>query len=670
MATKNIKSRKDEEVKHGYTPKGEEKKVWDQFLRRKRELLDSRKNIYGLDIDAQMRRWDTDYFRKEADIPASELDPDQKPVAINNAYGKVQSALAMLIDRNPRYVLSEKNPKYTANRALIRTLAEASFRNTNSLGQFKLSIFNAVRRGWFIGRTFHRKLVIDGKYPDGFNNRGQARYTMKKVTKVDDVAYMNFSNYNAWVDEQSKPEDFFSTRDWMWREVWHIDEARQTFPVKDFANMKHVAPGGDTGVNPSENTGEFSTTQSDKENMVELYFYENQYEDQFIVEINGVMVVWEPLPQHNKRLSCVYAPWHFRGDDTIYGIGIIEEMENDEKLVDRILNMTMRQLLLTIAPGGFYSGSEDFEEENMKLKPGVLRRAMNPKDITWLQIPEGNQKGLQTVGWIEGKQDDKTGITRTLEGSLEPTSDTSAFEVGITREAGLKRLRLPLKNLQYALDWEFQNRIALIQQVYSDFQVRQLATDEEIFEYLDSIQQDPDLFFIETDEFGEETFFTKEFREGQFNLEQDSEGKFIETERENFFQIKPEMLAYEGDVTTDVNSLLIQSDELEKTDTLRLSNLIVPLLAQPKELVAKPVQQLLVAFNKDPRKWLPQEWIDFLDGKEPAQGPGPMMDEVARPGRNVGAVPEGELNQGVSESNNMGSLFGKIRGAMNPSNQE
>jgi hypothetical protein len=56
--------------------------------------------------------------------------------------------------------------------------------------------------------------------------------------------------------------------------------------------------------------------------MTEIFFYENQYDDWFIVEINGVMVAWEPLPQNSKRLSGLWGYWNLRSAETIYGVDV------------------------------------------------------------------------------------------------------------------------------------------------------------------------------------------------------------------------------------------------------------------------------------------------------------------------------------------------------------
>lgn len=620
----------DSAKRPGWNPQGEELKVWSQFRRRKEVLKQSRYNVYGLNIDAEMRRFDKKYFRRMADIPASELDANQRPLAINQAFGKVQTALGILIDADPNYIMEADNPKYDKTKYFLKALAEKSWRNTNSLGQFKLSVFNSARRGWFIGRTFNRRLLHDARYLKSIDNKGKRAYETRLVTKLDDISYMNLSNYNAWLDEQTRPEDFFSTRDWMWREIWYIDDLRRTFPIDQFPNMKYVSAGGDTRENIqgvySRNSANNKTGISPlamKQGMTELYFYENQYADSFILEANGVMIVWEPLPQENKRLSCSYGQWHFRGDDTIYGMGIIEEMENNEELADRIINMDMRQLLATIAPMGFYSGTEDFEDENIRISPGILRRTMNPKDINFLQIPQGNNSGLDKVAWLQERQNANTGITPIIEGGLpDPTGQVTAFQVGVQRESALKRLSLPLKSLQYALKNEFDNRIALIQQTYSDFTVDHLEDEQEIFDYLDEVKQDPDFFFIDKDADGKEKFYAKRYRMANINVEKTDDGSYIESENSKFFAIKPEMLAFSGFTSVDENSLLTGSKALDQADTLRMVNLLVPMLAGPMQANAKPAKQLITSFDRQPRDWLPQEWLDFLSGKNPQQAAG------------------------------------------------
>jgi len=628
MAQKNLKPKAEEKIgKKGYLPTGDEKEVYNQYKFRKNELINSRRSVGGLDIDEQMKKWDKQYFNRNAEIPASELDPEQTPVSINNAFGKVQSALGILIDRNPEVGLEENNPKFSASKELLKGLANASWKKTNSLGQLKLSIFNSAKRGWFVGRTYYRCLKHDARFletieTDEKTGKETKKYETKEMTKVDDIQYMNMNNHNAWLDEQTVPEDFFSTRDWLWREVHHIDDLKKMFPEKEYPNMKLVHEGGDTRevIQGSSSSGSSASTgnsgKQSKKGMTEVYFYENQFDDWFIVEINGVMVVHEPLPQDHKRLSCVYGYWNLRNAESIYGIGVVEAMERDESLIDRIMNMDMRQLLATISPSGFYSGSEDPEDENLKYKPGTLHRTLDPKNISWLEIPQGNSSGIDKITWLESKEDSRTGITKQLEGDDSDGKGT-AFEAGVSREAGLKRLRLPLKSIQYALEWEFRNRIDLIKQVYTGYHVEQLDDPEDIQNYLTEVGADPEFYFIENEGEGDkEIFYKKQHREAQVNVAQNESGQFIESDEKNFFHIKPEHLAFEGDVIVNATSILIQSEELEKADTLRMANMLIPLIMQGDPAkIGRAVKQMLLAFNKDPRKWLPDEWIEIMDNQ-------------------------------------------------------
>lgn len=606
----------------GYSPVDKEKKVWDQYLRRKKEMMAGRRNVHGIDIDTKMKEWDTNYFNRVADIPSSELDPDQKPIAINNAFGKIQAALSILIDKNPEIVLDETLAKYSANRELIKALATSSWKKTNSLGQFKLSVFNAAKRGWFAGRTFNRVIRHPARFTKAIGEDGKVTYDEKEITKLDDIAYINLDNHNVWIDEEAKPEDFYSARDAMHREVWHIDKVKAMFPEKEFPNMKYVVEGGNTQETVDGTSSNTVSTTAEgqarelKKGMTEVFFYENQYDDWYIVEVHDVMIIWEPLPQDHKRLSYTWGYWNLRSAETIYGLGFIEMMERNEIQIDRIVNMNMRQLLLSINPGGFYTGPEDLENENIKIKAGVFRKTLDPKNITFLEVPPMKKEGFEVVEWMEGKEEQTTGMTKRLEGEQQEKQDTTAFEVGVSREASLKRLKIPLRSFQYALNWEFANRIDLIKQTYSDFQVDRLANEEDIMNYLEEVKADPDFYFIQNEgEIGREQFFVKKFREVKLNLKQDEKGNFIESEKSQFFKVKPEYLSYEGDVVVNMDSLLVQSEELEKADTMQMANLLIPLFSGPIEINLNPAREILKAHKKDYRKWFPQQWIDQIEGK-------------------------------------------------------
>ncbi len=277
------------------------------------------------------------------------------------------------------------------------------------------------------------------------------------------------------------------------------------------------------------------------------------------------------------------------------------------------------------------------EDENVRSTPGVFRRTLDPDKVKWLQIPQGNSTGLQRVEWLERKQNEKTGITPTIEGMDVPGTQT-AFEIGVQREAGLKRLRLPLKSLQFALGQEFHNRISLIQQTYSQFEIEHLESQEEINDYLDEVGKDPEFYHIENEgKVGKEKFYAIKYKSVNLNVEKQDDGKFVESEMSSFFHIKPSYLAFQGFISVKQDSLLATSEALDQANTLRMTNMLIPLLAGPMEKNAKIAKQLLISFNKDQRDWLPQDWIDFLAGKKPAAAPAGPADALLK-----GAPPTGD----------------------------
>ena len=637
----------DQNTKPGYVPEKKELKVFNQYKRRKRELLNSRRNIDGLDIDMTMRRMNMQYFNRVADIPASEIDPENRPIAINNAFGKIQSALSLLISNNPDFTMNDNNSKFAVNNEFVRSLTKQSWENTNSIGQLKLSVFNCAKYGWFVGRTFNRKLIMNARFLDEIDDKGKVKETTQEITKIDDIMYMNLDNRNTWLDEETRPEDFYSTRDWMWREVWHIDKIKQLFPEDQFPNMKFVKTGGNTQetIEPanSQTQSQTATTTTQqrqmKKGMTEVFFYENQFDDWFIVEINSVMVVWGPLPQDNKRLSCTYGYWNIRNAQTIYGVGVIESMERNEQLIDRILNATMRQLLMSINPGGFYSGTEDLEDDNVKILPGVFRRTLDPDKVKWLQVPGINQTPFNALEYLEGKEDTITGISASLEGdpSNQKTSDT-AYGLGLDREASLKKLQLPLKSLQMALKWEIENHIAMIQQTYSDFEVEHLEDPEDIQDYLTEVNADPDFYFIESEgKAGKEIFWKKKFRQAELKVNQDDAGSFISSENKKFFHILPKYLAWSGSATIDIDSILVTSEVLEQQNTLRLVNLLLPMFQMDPAVALKPARQLLASFKKSPRDWLPDAWLGAQPQSAVQQQPGAGGGAGAQAGAPAGS---------------------------------
>ena len=130
------------------------------------------------------------------------------------------------------------------------------------------------------------------------------------------------------------------------------------------------------------------------------------------------------------------------------------------------------------------------------------------------------------------------------------------------------------------------------------------------------------------------------------------------------FQILPEMLVFTGNVTVDASSLLTTSKALDQANTLRMVNLLAPLLQGPVQTNALMAKQLLKSFDYDPRDWLPKDWITYLTtGKipQPQTPAGPaanaMQGATGTAATAQTVVPPAQVQSGPSESGINGAAF-------------
>jgi hypothetical protein len=151
---------------------------------------------------------------------------------------------------------------------------------------------------------------------------------------------------------------------------------------------------------------------------------------------------------------------------------------------------------------------------------------------------------------------------------------------------------------------------------------------------------------------------------------EDSDGKLKKSKSSKFYQvgapgptvgeddrklyILPSQLKWKGIFKVLPRSIVDSSQTLVKAMTMEVFNMLVPLLSQPKELAAKPAAQILKVNEEDPKDWLPDDWIDFLENgpKPPAAPQGaatPGQAQAQGVGGPAGIVPPGQaapLNPG------------------------
>ena len=540
----------------------------------------------------------------------------QSDIAQTNPYTKVQTALSILVDRNPSGVFLPASKKYTATTELIKQLYQRSWEYAKSKNQLKLFIYNLAKYGWACARTYPLRITRKVKVLTEYNQEEPEKsvYEEKQITEFNDIFRENLDPWNVWIDDMTRPSNQFSMRDWCWRKVYAKDSAEEEFGK--YARFKYVQGGGITTDKVTQQND--SNKQFKERELVEVLFYENRLKDLFMVIINGVPVVIEPLPISDakgiKKLSLWQAYWTLRNSESPFGVGIYEAIRYDQKMLDRIRNMTIDQLTLSIYKMFFYTGTQLLQETgDIKITPGVGKQVLNPKDINWLEIPGPGQDAWLGIERFKKDIDESSGISDTLEGTI---TGKTAFEIAQAKEAALKRIKSPLDNVLEALDTEAYITISLIQILYSIPETYKIADPVLINDYLKEVGSDPDLYERDL----EGNFSAKVYPEFPLQLEEDEGGNLIETGKTQFFRVKPHLMQWEGIVNVKAQSILTGSKQVDKALELEMYNILIPLLLNPPEIYGKVAKGLVRLYDKDPRDILPDSWI-VIESQNPQDQP-------------------------------------------------
>lgn len=630
-----------------------------QFVtKRIHELQLSRQDHYGVNLDTLWSEADRAYVphrlkNKGKRVVATDEDKGwrgalvtlgsndwQSDVSQANTFVKIQTALSILIDQNPRGVFSARSKRYEKATELMRQLYERSWEMANSRPQLQLFVYNLAKYGWAAARTYPLRVVQKVKVMTEYDqdNPDKSVYEEKEVVEYNDVMRENLDPRNVWIDDMAKPNNTRSVRDWCWRKVYDYDVAKQEFGRhKDW---KYVKSGGNIAETVQMQKGA-EKNYAPGNQLVEVFFYENRVKDLFFVIANGVPVVLEPLPIADttgvKKLSLWQTYWNLRHAESVYGIGIYEAIRYDQALLDRIRNMSIDQLTLSIYKMFFYQGTQALTETgDITISPGVGKQVLDPKNITWLDVPGPGSEAWEGIERFKKDVDEASGVGDPLLGTV---TGKTAFEIAQAREAALKRLKSPLNNILEALSEEGYITVALIQLLYSIPETLKISDPVLIDDYLKEIGGDPELF--ERDEEG--NFSALVFPEFPLNLDRDEEGNLFETEETRFFRVKPNFLKWDGIVNIKAQSLLTPSKEIDKALALEMYNILIPLLGNPPEIYSKVAKAIVKLYDLDARDILPSPWLQDYDQMAqempPGMPPGAPGSPMAPPGPQSGQEP-------------------------------
>jgi len=625
-----------------YKPKKDEKKAVEAFMDRFNDLdnyRDSlRANPYDKSKDSRTIE-DTWDYADYVSLPHKYSNTDMEDWMANNShpliFEKIDTAISVLVAKNPGVEILARSEEFDTKAQILEKLYDISWDKGDGAQQLVKIISSCVKYGTCITREYHRFKKVKRKTIVDYDPELGEQDTEEEEIVIHDEPYLQFLDIrDSWIDNRAVPYNADSVRDWCWQIEYDYSTFREEFPDKRFPNAKFVQ------TSKKEDRDQNDSSDVISKPTVRVYFYENKENNEFIITDGQVLIHKGTLL--NGKLSLVIFMWKMRHEGTIYGIGVPEMLENSQTLLDQISNMTINQIILSISGAGYYGGTGNVTESDMRLEP-KLKKLRDADKIVFPKLPEPGNSAFAMIDMVKNEADEVSGITKSLGG--EEVGKTLG-EAVLNREAGLRRLGLSLKNIEFALEEHAQLRIDNIQRIYSRAERTQVVVDnfgnvidDKLFEeYMDGKNDNPeDEGFLEkfptNDNTGE--VFRNEFKTERLPLEKDREGGIIATEQDKFMEVTPSEIRGEYDIKVKAMSTIPISKSLEESRALETFNIIAQL---PYTDIYKAERNLLKARGQDPDDWMMSQ-DQIQQNQQQAQGAPPPEG---------GGMPEGmgELMQG------------------------
>lgn len=635
----NINIKIEETVPESYDPKGEELEVQEYLKKRIPILKDTKKNILGgINYEKIMEDADREYqphrltkgenedggyvfvYDEEIGVRGgarivktrNESESWRSNVSEPTLLTKINTALSILIDKNPEAVFKATAERYKATTALTQARWKKSWDVGKAKKQLKLFIFDLAKYGFAIGRTYPRLVQRNGEILEEINvtNPEKNKYQKTTITEFNGVLREKLDPYRTWIDDMTNLTDPWSMDDWYFEKDYSYDSLEREFGNYD--NFDKIPKSARVEMETEKKNQEIK----ERMDIVTLGFYESKNKDLYAIYVPTLDVVLyhSPLPNDEKRLSCWWTYWNERDPRTPYGIGLYEILKNNKVLYDRLKNMTVDQLVMAIYPMLFYSG-QGKGTGDMTISPGILKQKLPGTTIDQVNV-HYDPRGWEGVRNIAEQMDEDTGISHTLQG--EVTGKTLG-EVLHAKDAALKRLNIPLNNIAEALEDEAYISLSWDAQISSIPEVKQFSDADEYNAYLQETGKQSSRMLI-----GENGVISADFLPMvEFSLEQNKEGILIENPKDRFFQIGRDIpvssLRWEGIIKVIPQSILVPSKEIERQRKMELFNLVMPIieiLSQASQLAPfyiKPLRQVLESQDEKLENWLPKNIIELAD---------------------------------------------------------
>lgn len=649
-----------------YAPEGNELEV-QQFLgQRVDELKQSRKNkLIGINrnIEDIWKEADQEYTPHElwfdnADSKRLISDDEQglrsryvkvgddnwqSNASSPDLYVKVNTALAILVDQNPEAVFMAASSRWEANTKLAYSNWKNSWEVSGAKQQLKHFIFNMAKYGIGYGVTYPKRIEREKKVLKEYYKDSPEKnvYETKTIVKYNDLCRESVNPWNIWLEEGARVGDRHSLVGFYREKDVQLDTFKNLF--KDYDNAKYV-----TGMALSRADNNVESEREPVEPTVTVGFYENQERDMYAIWVPSLKIVLysSPLPNDDGELSLWFAPWTLRDDRSPYGIGLYEVLRNDSIMYDKLNNMTMDQLVLSIYKMFFYKGTDVLGENGqLKVTPGKGEQVTDPNAVSFLEVPGPGGEAWKGLQFIQDRKDTNSGVTTQLSGKYAGKTLGQDLQA---KEAALERMKTPLDYILDALQQEAYITLSWQKQLLSTPEILQYSTpedlaaalkefgltDEQIAQYVEEAQnpnEKSELLFQEEmpeqappaegeqsegleGEVVQPRKYANVYPEARYSFEKDESGELIESEDTRFYRFGVDLplgtLDWRGIIRVTPQSVLAPSKELSRRMDLDLYNLIFPsiekMLALPQfiPVLMPPIKQVLKAYDKDVKDWV------------------------------------------------------------------
>lgn len=626
-------------VEKTFLPDDEEKILQTFIKRRVHELQESRTE---LKIEKKWKEADAEYVPREMEFgtEGKRFETDQTdgyrtrlvPIGDNTQnwrssnsaptlLQKIQTAISLIIDNDPELMFVALQKKFEGTSTLANGLWKRNWHIAGGKEVLKLFVFNLVKYGTAFGRSYPRvikynKEVLveyDAEHPE------KNKYESKEIVWFNDVAKQNLDPFRTWIDEQAKPYDMFSMNDVYYELDFAYDAAEIEFG--QYVNWQYVKK--DSKSFPNDDIKNKDDDKQIRKDIVTIGFYENRLKDLYVIKAvkDDIILHSCPLPNDDGLLSLWYGMWVLRSADRPDGISLWEIICQDKHTYDKWMNMGSDQLTLSIMKFGYYTGTQALTGDGrMDIVPGMAKQITNGK-IDWMAIDGPGDDWWKGIDKIQSNMDDSSGITPTMEGDV---TGKTLGEIQLARESSLKRLKIPLENIMWAIEQDAYLTLSWMSQIYSTPEVKEFANEKEMLAYEKENDITHNELFQQTDPNAQpqtdpmtgqpmapEVTGLKATYLPQLALHlENRKGQLFESKDSKYFQVGSDelpasSLRWKGMIKGIAKSLVGNSEIILKQTKQEMANLLIPLFAQDPAIVKNAALQICKVNEEDPTDWLP-----------------------------------------------------------------